>query len=110
MKSKLSTHIRRTGANSIFVRTAPGRFYLRELLDPTTEPYNSKPLLPPTSVEKVLVYRRDQLDHLINWLGINTDWEPVAQKVFDTLVPKYFSAFFQLKRTTIILRSLPIFL
>jgi len=31
MKSKLSVHIRRNGSASIFVRTAPGRYYLREL-------------------------------------------------------------------------------
>src|SRR5438067_685818 len=32
MKSKLSVHIRRYGDASPFVRTGPGRFYLRELL------------------------------------------------------------------------------
>jgi hypothetical protein len=33
MKSKLSVHVRRHGDRSPFVRTAPGRFYLRDLLN-----------------------------------------------------------------------------
>ena len=93
MKSKLSTHIRRFGNRSVFVRTRPGRFYLRELLDPSREPYNSAPLLPPTSTERVLVYKRSDLDQLTTWLGIKRTWKAVAKKIFTKLEPHYFPRF-----------------
>lgn len=41
MKSKLSQEIRKNGSRSLFVRTKPGRFYLRELLDEGTSIHTS---------------------------------------------------------------------
>lgn len=89
MKSKLSTHIRRFGDRSVFVRTEPGRFYLRELLDPSSKPYNSAPLVPPSSKEKILVYRTEELDQVTTWLGINTMWKAASKEIFEKLEPHY---------------------
>ena len=93
MKSKLSTHIRRLGDDSVFIRTGPGRFYLRELLSDDNRPYDSKPLLPPPSTEDVLVYCASELDTLTTWQGINTDWKSMSKKIFTILEPFYFPRF-----------------
>lgn len=55
MKSKLSVEIRRGGARSTFVRTAPGRFYLRELAL-GQELYEARPWEPPATSETVMVF------------------------------------------------------
>lgn len=55
MKSKLSVEIRRGGAESIFVRTAPGRFYLRELAL-GQKVYEARPWQPPATSETVMVF------------------------------------------------------
>lgn len=55
MKSKLSVEIRRRGAQSTFVRTAPGRFYLRELAA-GQDVYQARPWKPPATSEAVMVF------------------------------------------------------
>ena len=56
MKSKLSVHVRRLGEQSVFIRTRPGRFYLRHLLDGMRAPYDAPPFTPPPQVDRVLVF------------------------------------------------------
>jgi predicted NUDIX family phosphoesterase len=85
MKSKLSVHIRKTGDESIFVRTAPGRYYLRELHSAqvqkklplfeiteaaSAEIYNAVPLRVPPSRERVLVFPSRTLDKIGRFQGI----------------------------------------
>ncbi len=55
MKSKLSVEIRRRGARSTFVRTAPGQFYLRELTVGQAV-YEARPWEPPVTSETVMVF------------------------------------------------------
>src|SRR5712671_5204528 len=62
MKAKLSVNIRRYGEASPFVRTAPGRFYLRHLLDPKAPIYDAPPLRPPNASEHVLLFPTEWLD------------------------------------------------
>jgi predicted NUDIX family phosphoesterase/dephospho-CoA kinase len=60
MKSKISVEIRRGGARSTFVRTAPGRFYLRELVV-GQEVYEARPWEPPATSETVMVFPAEVL-------------------------------------------------
>lgn len=71
LKSKLSVHIRVHGDASPFVRTAPGRFFLRELLD-SRQPYYARALEPPSPNERVLAFRTDLLEKLGRFQGIKT--------------------------------------
>ena len=89
MKAKLSVHIRRFGEASPFVRTAPGRFYLRALLNGDKIPFDAKPLRPPKSQEKVLAYRTAELDSISNWQGIRTTWKRTSKNIFTRLIPHY---------------------
>jgi predicted NUDIX family phosphoesterase len=93
MKSKLSVHIRRFGAVSPFIRTAPGRFYLRTLLDGAKPPFDAKPLRPPKIKEKVLVYRTAELDAVTTWQGIQTTWKRVSKTILMRLQPHYIHRF-----------------
>ena len=93
MKSKLSVHIRRFGERSPFVRTAPGRFYLRHLLDGSSEPFQAKPTIPPKSTERVLVYKTTELDRLTTWQGLKTSWEEVSCAMFSQLSGHYYRRF-----------------
>src|SRR4051812_11141147 len=61
MKSKLSVEIRRGGSQSKFVRTKPGRFYLRELAQ-GLRVYEATPWEPPASTESVMVFPSELLD------------------------------------------------
>ncbi len=60
MKAKLSVHVRRLGEQSTFVRTEPGRFYLRYLLGDSL-PYPAPPLTVPRAEERILVFRTKEL-------------------------------------------------
>jgi predicted NUDIX family phosphoesterase/dephospho-CoA kinase len=93
MKSKLSVHIRRFGEASPFVRTGPGRFYLRTLLNGNEAPFDAKPIRPPKSQERVLVYRTAELDSITNWQGIRTTWKKAARGIFSRLKPRYLYRF-----------------
>jgi predicted NUDIX family phosphoesterase/dephospho-CoA kinase len=89
MKAKLSVHVRRLGDASLFVRTAPGRFYLRALLNGEDTTFDAKPIRPPKSMERVLAFRTAELDRLTTWQGVRTRWRRVAQAVFSRLQPIY---------------------
>src|SRR2546430_3210849 len=71
LKSKLSVDIRRRGKNSVFVRTAPGRFYLRELVVNPSEEYIAPPLRPADSKEQVLAFPGSCMDELGPFQGIS---------------------------------------
>lgn len=58
MNARLSEHILREGANSIFVRTGPGRFLLRRFLQPQQELYFAPRFAPAKASEHVLVFPR----------------------------------------------------
>ncbi len=93
MKSKLSVHIRRFGEVSPFVRTAPGRFYLRTLLDGNKAPFDAKPIRPPKIREKVLVFRTAELDAVTTWQGLQTTWKRAAKTILTRLTPHYIHRF-----------------
>lgn len=93
MKSKLSVHIRRFGEASPFVRTSPGHFYLRALLNGGEAPFDAKPIRPQKSREKVLAYRASELDTISTWQGIQKRWRRVARSIFARLKPYYLPRF-----------------
>lgn len=93
MKSKLSVHIRRFGEASPFVRTAPGYFYLRALLNGGETPFDAKPIRPPKSREKVLAYRTSELDSISTWQGVQTTWKRTSKSIFTRLTPHYIHRF-----------------
>ncbi len=70
LKSKLCVHIRTLGSESAFVRTSPGRFYLRELLDETWTIYDAPRWLPPASDERVVAFPSALLDSIERFQGI----------------------------------------
>jgi predicted NUDIX family phosphoesterase/dephospho-CoA kinase len=70
LKSKLSVDIRRNGTRSRFVRTAPGRFFLRALVEKSADVYEAPPLRPPKSTEQVLVFPSTAIDKLGRFQGI----------------------------------------
>ncbi len=72
MKAKLSVSIRREGRDSPFVRTAPGRFHLRHLLDDQSQVYEAPPLRPPLPSEEVLLFPTAWLDKHGRFQGIKT--------------------------------------
>jgi predicted NUDIX family phosphoesterase len=69
LKSKLSVHIRKYGPQSKFVRTAPGRFYLRDLVGNGTYVYSAPPQRPP-SKEYVVSFPSSRLDDVGRFQGI----------------------------------------
>jgi predicted NUDIX family phosphoesterase/dephospho-CoA kinase len=79
MKAKLSVDIRRRDSESLFVRTAPGRFYLRRLLAAGDEIFEAAPLTPPVSREEVLVFPSSALDSLGRFQGITEDWHRLVE-------------------------------
>lgn len=94
MKSKLSVHIRRYGDDSTFVRTSPGRFFVRDLIDTATnEIYESQPWRPPPSKERVVVFHHSALSNLTRFQGIELD------------VEKYYPTLFQSDTCTILDRT-----
>jgi len=93
MKSKLSVHIRRFGEVSPFIRTDPGRFYLRALLDGQKAPFEAKPIRPPKSSEKVLAFRAAELDYASTWQGLQTTWKRAAKTILTRLQPHYIHRF-----------------
>ena len=93
MKSKLSVHIRRFGKQSLFVRTEPGKFYLRHLLEGNRRPFEAKPITPPKSTEFVLVYKAKELDKITNWQGVKKPWKKISCSIFSKLSPHYCHRF-----------------
>jgi predicted NUDIX family phosphoesterase/dephospho-CoA kinase len=74
MKAKISVDIRRKGIRSLFFRTAPGRFFLRSLLDDPSKVYEAEPLQASPATEKVLVFPSKWLDRVGRFQGIRRAW------------------------------------
>lgn len=72
LKSKLSQEIRRNGDRSEFVRTAPGRFFLREMLSPNESIYSAERFKKHAGGERVLVFDRAWLEAAGVFQGIKT--------------------------------------
>lgn len=70
LKSKLSQEIRKNASNSEFVRTAPGTFYLRNLLTSDDTVYSAVPWKKTAGGERVLVFDRAWLDACGAFQGI----------------------------------------
>lgn len=81
MKAKLSVDIRRKGDSSIFVRTMPGKFLLRRLVDNPKSIYRAPPLVPPSTDEKVLVFPSKILDQFERFQGIRKNWRKPAKEL-----------------------------
>lgn len=106
MKSKLSQHIRAHGDRSLFVRTGPGKYFLRSLLEETGAEDDSPPPLPSgpgrfvvrslldeervheyqsppfragRSHEQVLVVPQRVVDEVGRFQGISTNCKPYSE-------------------------------
>jgi predicted NUDIX family phosphoesterase/dephospho-CoA kinase len=76
LKSKLSVHILREGDESVFVRTAQGVFFLRELLDPEHQTvFVATRQSPSARDERVVVFPSEELDTLGRFQGVSRDHE-----------------------------------
>lgn len=84
MKAKLSVDIRKRGDASPFVRTAPGRFYLRRLIGTEDQIFEATPMNPPVSREEVLVFPSGLLDSLGRFQGIQKDWGDLIEPLLGT--------------------------
>jgi len=91
MKAKLSVDIRKKGDRSIFVRTKPGRFFLRHLVEGKQSVYHASPLHPPKTAEKVLVFPSAWLDKHERFQGIRKVWRKTAKELWDTEVFRYMT-------------------
>lgn len=89
LKSKLSVYVRTKGKQSEFVRTAPGRFYLRELMDEKVQIYEAPPLRPPNPEENVLVFPSSALNEVGRFQGIKKNWRNFARRILDAKLCKY---------------------
>lgn len=89
MKSKLSVHIRRWGQQSRFVRTDPGRFYLRRLLEPGSPLHDARPIQPPKTAERVLVFPAEWLNTRGRFQGIQLPWKKVHHDLLRSTVCHY---------------------
>jgi predicted NUDIX family phosphoesterase len=79
MKSKLSVSIRRDGDHSMFVRTAPGRFSLRDLVSAGSV-YEAAPHRPPPARELVLACATSGVNDLL-FQGIQRDVKPLLGRL-----------------------------
>jgi predicted NUDIX family phosphoesterase len=76
LKSKLSVHIRTGGDSSIFVRTAPGRFFLRDMIDSSEHQlFDAPQFKPPPSHERVVVFPAASLITLGQFQGVRRAYE-----------------------------------
>ncbi|MDP9334284.1 MAG: HTH domain-containing protein [Actinomycetota bacterium] len=81
MKSKLSVHIRKYGDRSPFVRTKPGRFYLRALLTSSSAEYVAQPLRPPPARENIVAFPTSRLEG-DRFQGVKTAWTKRYRRLF----------------------------
>lgn len=82
MKSKLSVDVRRKRGQSDFVRTAPGLFYLRHLLNGSHIEYRARPLSKPRTGEKILAFDSGWLPERARFQGVSKHW----RRLFDRLL------------------------
>jgi predicted NUDIX family phosphoesterase/dephospho-CoA kinase len=74
MKAKISVDIRQKGVNSRFIRTAPGTFFLRDLLADPSQVYEAIPQTRPGAGERILVFPSILLDKAGRFQGISRAW------------------------------------
>lgn len=91
MKSKLSVHVRKRGGDSIFVRTSPGKFFLRNLLNSNEEVYLSPPFSKPKSDERVMVFDNDWFDEKKRFQGIKPTWKKLLKEINSENVFSYMN-------------------
>jgi predicted NUDIX family phosphoesterase/dephospho-CoA kinase len=91
MKAKLSVHVRRYGEASVFVRVAPGRFYLRHLVKDPIGIYEAKRLEPSPLLERVLVFPSKWLDESDRFQGIKKEWRRLTSRLFKSGVCEYMA-------------------
>jgi len=85
MKAKLSVEIRRGGTSSTFVRTAPGLFFLRDLIPNQGEVYEAKPWRPPPTTEQVMVFSAAALnDPRLAFQGVTSTFKARYRSLFQT--------------------------
>lgn len=89
MKSKLSVHVRRHGERSDFVRTAPGQFFLRQLLKGDHAEYSARPIVKPHSTENVLVFDGDWFPPMSRFQGIQKKWSRLCGHLLRADVCQY---------------------
>lgn len=89
MKSKLSVHVRRKGNNSFFVRTGPGKFYLRYLIEEDQKIFFSSPWRKPNSKENVLTFRSDRIGIKNRLQGIRKTWKKIYKSILRPDVSSY---------------------
>jgi predicted NUDIX family phosphoesterase len=89
MKSKLSVHVRRHGEASDFVRTAPGQFFLRQLLRSDHAEYSARPIAKPHSTESVLVFDSDWFPQVSRFQGVKQSWTRLCNRLFRSTVCEY---------------------
>jgi hypothetical protein len=86
MKSKLSVDVKRRGEKSLFVRTHPGRFHLRALVEDPASVYTAIPIRRPQSHELVLVFQSDQLYQRSPVQGLSTSWKQLKHQLLRSSV------------------------
>jgi predicted NUDIX family phosphoesterase len=79
MKAKISVDIRRKGAASRFVRTAPNTFFLRELLSDSAQVYDAIRQEPRGLRERILAFPSAVLDKQGRFQGIERKWRPFLE-------------------------------
>jgi predicted NUDIX family phosphoesterase/dephospho-CoA kinase len=86
MKAKLSVDIRRKGDASAFVRTRPGRFFLRALMGDSSKAYEARPLNALPITENVLVFPSKWLDSCGRFQGLTRSWKLLLSKLISASV------------------------
>jgi predicted NUDIX family phosphoesterase len=89
MKSKLSVDIVTKGPHSKFVRTQPGRFFLRSLLEDPSKAYTAKPIRATPASETVLVFPSKWLDAKGRFQGITRTWKRMLSGLLRNSVCTY---------------------
>lgn len=89
MKAKLSVDIRRKGTLSRFVRTAPGRFFLRAEMRREQSEYQAPPFQKPAPTENVLALDRELVLEVIKFQGINRAYKRALKEIFRPEIATY---------------------
>jgi predicted NUDIX family phosphoesterase len=89
MKSKLSVDVRRKAHASDFVRTGPGLFFLRHLLNGSHAEYEAKPLTKPTRGERVLAFDVGWFPQRLRFQGVTLNWKRHYARLLKPAVCEY---------------------
>ncbi|MDQ5825272.1 MAG: HTH domain-containing protein [Chloroflexota bacterium] len=89
LKAELSRHVRRLGDSSNFVRTGPGRFYLRRLITEANQVYLAPALVPPAPKERTLVFPTTWFDTYGRFQGINRSWQDFVNALLNSSISEY---------------------